>query len=301
MCGCASGLDSSSIELKFLKAFWRFSLIKQWMATYWAAPSEKHKRNRDISYHPNIHSNDLCLSLCTHELSSILTCRSVSSQQHIPCGPCVSMAKFDSRWTHPKNIQKTRFFGFEKGLFRILTAQNRREEEQGHNLPFLLFETNFCLCAIQVTMQHIVLSIPFWISRCRVFTFFGVGWVTCIYPSICLLVALQLVRLMLVSVIFRIQYRPLVSSRKNSVTGAMIVLGSLRLRVFETRTATGSELFSLLTCFHTTTFTLLSIFFPLEMISTKIWETPLSWRVKCSLPVAVRVSNTRNLKLPSMD
>ena len=71
------------------------------------------------------------------------------------------------------------------------------------------------------------------------------------------------------------------------------------MRVFETRTATGSELFSLLTCFHTTTFTLLSIFSPLEMISTKIWETPLSWRVKCSLPVAVRVSKMRNLKLPN--
>ena len=34
------------------------------------------------------------------------------------------------------------------------------------------------------------------------------------------------------------------------------------------------------------------------MISTKIWETPLSWHVKCSLPVAVRVSKPRMLKLP---
>ena len=76
------------------------------------------------------------------------------------------------------------------------------------------------------------------------------------------------------------------------------VLGSLSTRVFETRTATGSELFSLLTCFYTTTFTLLSIFAPLQMISIKIWETPLSWHAKCSLPVAVRVSKTRVLKLP---
>ena len=76
------------------------------------------------------------------------------------------------------------------------------------------------------------------------------------------------------------------------------ILGSLRTRVFETRTATGSELFSLLTCLHTTTFTLLSIFSPLEMISTKIWETLLSWYAKFSLPVAVRVSKTRVLKLP---
>ena len=36
------------------------------------------------------------------------------------------------------------------------------------------------------------------------------------------------------------------------------------------------------------------------MIRTKIWETPLSWRVKCSLPVAVRVSKTRVLKLPNV-
>ena len=77
-----------------------------------------------------------------------------------------------------------------------------------------------------------------------------------------------------------------------------LTIGSLSTHVFETRTATGSELFSLLTCFHTTTFTLLGIFSPLEMISTKIWETPLSWHVKCSLPVAVRVSKTLLLKLP---
>ena len=76
-------------------------------------------------------------------------------------------------------------------------------------------------------------------------------------------------------------------------------LGSLSTRVFETRTASGSELFSLLTCLFTTIFTLLSIFYPLEMISIKIWETPLSWHAKCSLPVAVRVSKTRVLKLPT--
>ena len=41
------------------------------------------------------------------------------------------------------------------------------------------------------------------------------------------------------------------------------LLGSLSTRVFETQTVTGSELFSVLTCPHTTTFTLLSIFSPL--------------------------------------
>ena len=77
------------------------------------------------------------------------------------------------------------------------------------------------------------------------------------------------------------------------------LLGSLSTRVFETRTTTGSELFSLLTCLHTTTFTFPSIFSPLEMISVKMWETPLSWHAKFSLPVAVRVSKSRVLKLPN--
>ena len=67
------------------------------------------------------------------------------------------------------------------------------------------------------------------------------------------------------------------------------------------RTATGSELFSPKTCLHTATFTLLNIVFLLEMISVKIWETPLSWHATCSLPVAVRDSKTRALKLPSIE
>ena len=75
-------------------------------------------------------------------------------------------------------------------------------------------------------------------------------------------------------------------------------LGSLSMHVFETRTATGRELFSLLICLQTTTFTLLSIFSPLEMIHIKIWETPPSWYEKCPLPIAIRVSQTRVLKLP---
>ena len=74
-------------------------------------------------------------------------------------------------------------------------------------------------------------------------------------------------------------------------------VGSLSTRVFETRTATWSELFSLLTFPHTTKFTLLSIFSPLEMNSIKIWETIRSKNANCSLPVAVRVSKTHVLKL----
>ena len=77
-------------------------------------------------------------------------------------------------------------------------------------------------------------------------------------------------------------------------------IGSLSTPVFERWTATGSEVFSLVTCLHTTTLTLLSIFSPLEIIGIKIWETPLSWHAKCSLPVAVRLSKTWVLKLPNV-
>ena len=87
-------------------------------------------------------------------------------------------------------------------------------------------------------------------------------------------------------------------SLKNQARGPYWgIIESLSTCVFETRMATGSELFPLLTCLQTTTFTLLSIFSPLEVIHIKIWETPLSWHTKCSLPVAVHVSKTRVLKL----
>ena len=75
------------------------------------------------------------------------------------------------------------------------------------------------------------------------------------------------------------------------------ILRSLSTRVFETPTATGSELFSLLTCLHTITFTLFSIISPLETISKKSWAPENPSHAKCSLPVAVRVSKTRVLKL----
>ena len=53
----------------------------------------------------------------------------------------------------------------------------------------------------------------------------------------------------------------------------VLTKGSLSTCAFETQTATGREVFSLLTWPHTTTFTLLSIFAPLEMSSIKVWET----------------------------
>ena len=50
-------------------------------------------------------------------------------------------------------------------------------------------------------------------------------------------------------------------------------LGNLSTRVFETRTVTGSDLFSLSTCPHTTIFPLLIILSSIEMRSIKSWET----------------------------
>ena len=66
----------------------------------------------------------------------------------------------------------------------------------------------------------------------------------------------------------------------------------------EARAATGKELFSYSTCLHITTFLLLSIFSFAEEISLKIWDRPLSWHAKCSLPVSVRDSKT-SLAIPS--
>ena len=62
--------------------------------------------------------------------------------------------------------------------------------------------------------------------------------------------------------------------------------------VFERGTATGSDLFSYLTCLHTNIFILLSIFSIGEKVSLKIRERLMSWRAKCSVPVLVRGSKT---------
>ena len=58
----------------------------------------------------------------------------------------------------------------------------------------------------------------------------------------------------------------------NNRLGFSLILGSLNTCIIEIWTAAGSELFSLLICPHTTTFTLLSIFCPWEMSSINVWE-----------------------------
>ena len=61
------------------------------------------------------------------------------------------------------------------------------------------------------------------------------------------------------------------------------------MHVFEMWMATGSQLFSLLTCLNMST---------LELIVIKIWETSLSWLAECSLLVAVCISKLGVLKVP---
>ena len=68
-------------------------------------------------------------------------------------------------------------------------------------------------------------------------------------------------------------------------------LGSLSTHVFDLQATIGSELFSFLTCSHTTT--------PLEISSIKIRKTIQSQHAKCSLPVAVHDSKMCVLKLPN--
>ena len=102
-------------------------------------------------------------------------------------------------------------------------------------------------------------------------------------------------KILLFTSLFYIQWQRNVVNPTTYVRDAQKSLGSLSTRDFETRTASGSELFSLITPLHTITFTMLSTFSRLWMISIKMCETPLSWHMECSLPVAARVSKTRVL------
>ena len=78
------------------------------------------------------------------------------------------------------------------------------------------------------------------------------------------------------------------------------VIGSLSRDVFERRTSTGSELFSLLVCLDANKFVLLSFFSPLKTIYSRVSTKPLPNDAKSSLPVDVRRSKTLLLKLPNV-
>ena len=75
------------------------------------------------------------------------------------------------------------------------------------------------------------------------------------------------------------------------------LLGSLSKGVFERRTSTGSEVFSLLTCLDDIKFVFLSFFTVIEAICLKICAKPPSKNEKRPLPVDVRRSKTLLLKL----
>ena len=79
------------------------------------------------------------------------------------------------------------------------------------------------------------------------------------------------------------------------------LLGSLSSDVFERRTSTGSEVFSLLTCSDDIQFVFLSFFTVIEAIWLKICAKPPSKNEKRPLPVDVRRSETLLLKLPNID
>jgi len=67
-------------------------------------------------------------------------------------------------------------------------------------------------------------------------------------------------------------------------------MGNLTSDVFERRTSTGSELFSLLISFDATTVVLLSVFTLIETISPKICSKSRPRSAESSLPVDVRRS-----------
>ena len=76
------------------------------------------------------------------------------------------------------------------------------------------------------------------------------------------------------------------------------LLGSLSNSVFERRTSTGSEAFSLLICRDDKKFVLLSFFSLIKTIYSRVSTKPLPNDAKSPLSVDVRRSKTLLLKLP---
>ena len=76
-------------------------------------------------------------------------------------------------------------------------------------------------------------------------------------------------------------------------------IGSLSKDVFERRTSTGSETFSLFICLDTTKFVLLSFISLIKTIYLRVSNKPQPNAAKSPLPVDVRRSKTLLLKLPN--
>ena len=78
------------------------------------------------------------------------------------------------------------------------------------------------------------------------------------------------------------------------------LLGSLSKDVFERRTSTGSEAFSLFICLDANKFVLLSFFSLLKTIYPRVSTKKLPNDTKSPFPVDVRHSTTLLLKLPTL-
>ena len=78
------------------------------------------------------------------------------------------------------------------------------------------------------------------------------------------------------------------------------IIGNLSKDVFERRTSTGSEAFSLFICLDTTKFVLLSFFSPIKTIYLRVSTKPQPNAAKSPLPVDVCRSKTLLLKLPKV-
>ena len=78
----------------------------------------------------------------------------------------------------------------------------------------------------------------------------------------------------------------------------IVILGSLSKDVFEGRTSTGSEPFSLFICLDANKFVLLSFFSLMKRIYPRVSNKSLPNDAKGPLPVDVRRSTTLLLKLP---
>ena len=87
----------------------------------------------------------------------------------------------------------------------------------------------------------------------------------------------------------------------NNVGSFCPTIGSLSKDVFEGRTSTGSEPFSLFICLDANKFVLLSFFSLIKRIYPRVSNKPLPNDAKGPLPVDVRRSTTLLLKLPNVE
>ena len=86
-----------------------------------------------------------------------------------------------------------------------------------------------------------------------------------------------------------------------TTTTMMMIIGSLSKDVFEGRTSTGGEPFSLFICLDANKFVLLSFFSLMKRIYPRVSNKPLPNNAKGPLPVEVRRSTTLLIKLPNND